>query len=441
MADRYLHVTGTAPGRFLTRRLGLPQPAHLRRWSLETPSLDGSLLHLTAGPSAIGDELRALLGRTGPKVTDRTERPAGIVVDATAVTTAAGLGDVHAALHPVIRSLAPGGRVVVLGTRPSPDDHHQAAAQQGLEGFVRSLGKEAGKGSTVQLLRIASGAEGVAAAESTLRFLLSPKSAYVSGQVIELTAATPGPVPDWAAPLTGRTALVTGAARGIGAAVVSVLARDGATVICLDVPQVGDELKRTADRFGATALPLDITAPDAADRIAAVAPDGLDVLVHNAGITRDRRLANMPAERWASVIEVNLDSVLRTTDALLKAGTLNRGGRIVATASIAGIAGNNGQTNYATSKAGIIGLVRSLAPRAAADHGVTVNAVAPGFIETRMTAAVPFLIREAGRRMNSLSQGGLPVDVAEATAWFAQPGSSAVNGQVLRVCGQSLLGA
>ncbi|MCX4676416.1 3-oxoacyl-ACP reductase [Streptomyces sp. NBC_01433] len=439
MADRYLHFTGTAPGRFLTRGLGLPQPAALRRWSLERPSLDGPLLHLTAGKPAIGDELRALLGATGLKVTDRAERPVGILLDATDVTSAAGLADVHSALHPVVRSLAPGGRIVVLGTPPSPDDHHQAAAQQALEGFVRSLGKETGKGSTAQLLRIAPGA--VASAESTFRFLFSPKSAYISGQVIELTAAAPDPVADWAAPLSGRTALVTGAARGIGASVASVLARDGARVICLDVPQAEDDLVRTADRLGATALPLDITAPDAAERIAAAAPGGLDVLVHNAGITRDRRLANMPADRWASVIEVNLDSVLRTTDALLRAGTVNRGGRIVATASIAGIAGNNGQTNYAASKAGIIGLVRSLAPRAAAEHGVTVNAVAPGFIETKMTAAVPLLIREAGRRMNSLSQGGLPVDVAETTAWFAQPASSAVNGQVLRVCGQSLLGA
>lgn len=160
-------------------------------------------------------------------------------------------------------------------------------------------------------------------------------------------------------------------------------------------------------RLGATALPLDITAPDAAERIAAAVPDGLDVLVHNAGITRDRRLVNMAADRWTSVIDVNLDSVLRTTDALLKAGTLNRGGRIVATASIAGIAGNNGQTNYAASKAGIIGLVRSLAPRAAADHGVTVNAVAPGFIETKMTAAVPLFIREAAR-LHELALPGRP---------------------------------
>ncbi|MEU2678567.1 3-oxoacyl-ACP reductase [Streptomyces sp. NPDC007107] len=440
MADRYLHFTGTASGRFLTRRLGLPQPAPLRRWTLETPSLDGPLLHLTAGSSAHADTLGPVLATTGLKVTDRAERPAAVVLDATGVTTAAGLSDVHAALHPVVRSLAGGGRIVVLGTTPSPDDHHQAAAQQALEGFVRSLGKEIGRGATAQLLRLAPGAH-AASAESTLRFLLSPRSAYVSGQVVELTTDAPGEVADWAAPLTGRTALVTGSARGIGAAVASVLARDGARVICLDVPQAEEELTRTADRLGATALPLDITAPDAADLIAAAVPDGLDILVHNAGITRDRRLANMPADRWASVIDVNLDSVLRTTDALIESGTLRRGGRIVATASIAGIAGNNGQTNYAASKAGIIGLVRSLAPRAAAEHGITVNAVAPGFIETKMTAAVPLFIREAGRRMNSLSQGGLPVDVAETTAWFAQPASGAVNGQVVRVCGQSLLGA
>ncbi|MER5275940.1 3-oxoacyl-ACP reductase [Streptomyces sp. NPDC002809] len=439
MADRYLHLTGTATGRFLTRKLGLPQPAQLRRWTLETQTLTGPVLHLAAGNSTVTDELGTVLTACGQEVVARADRPAGIVLDATAVDTAAGLGTVHAALHPVVRSLAPGGRIVVLGTHPSPDDHHQAAAQQALEGFVRSLGKEIGRGATVQLLRIAPGS--VTGAESTLRFLLSPRSAYISGQVIEVSDATPDPVADWAAPLAGRTALVTGAARGIGASVASVLARDGAHVICLDIPQAQEDLVRTADRLGATALPLDITAEDAAERIAAAAPDGLDILVHNAGITRDRRLANMAADRWASVIDVNLDSVLRTTDALLKAGTVNRGGRIVATASIAGIAGNNGQTNYAASKAGIIGLVRSLAPRAAADHGVTVNAVAPGFIETKMTAAVPLFIREAGRRMNSLSQGGLPVDVAETTAWFAQPASSAVNGQIVRVCGQSLLGA
>ncbi|WP_031084964.1 SDR family NAD(P)-dependent oxidoreductase, partial [Streptomyces sp. NRRL WC-3549] len=247
MADRYLHLTGTAPGRFLTRRLGLPQPVRLRRWTLGTPALDGPLLHLTAGESTLGEALGPVLAATGLEVTGKAERPAGIVVDATGITTAAGLATVHAQLHPVVRSLATGGRIVVLGTPPSPEDHHQAAAQQALEGFVRSLGKEIGGGATAQLLRVPAGA--AACAESTLRFLLSPRSAYVSGQVVELTDTAPDPVADWVAPLSGRTALVTGAARGIGASVASVLARDGARVICLDVPQAREDLVRTADRL------------------------------------------------------------------------------------------------------------------------------------------------------------------------------------------------
>ncbi|GGV65446.1 3-oxoacyl-ACP reductase [Streptomyces longisporoflavus] len=439
MADRYLNFTGTAPGRFLTRRLGLPQPSALRRWTPERPQLEGELLHLTAGESAYEKDLASIFARTRLKPTENSSssRPAAAVLDATGISDTPGLALVHAALHPVVRSVAENGRVVVLGAPLSPSDHHQAAAQQALEGFVRSLGKELGRGRTATLVRMRS----APAAESTLRFLLSPRSAYVSGQVIEVGDAELTAPGDWDRPLSGRTALVTGAARGIGEAVAEVLARDGARVVVLDVPSAQADLVRVADRLGGTALPLDITADDAGERMAAaLAPGGLDILVHNAGITRDRKLANMPAERWNPVLDVNLTSVLRTTDALLASGTLNRGGSVVATASIAGIAGNVGQTNYAASKAGIIGLVRSLAPGAYAEHGVTVNAVAPGFIETKMTAAVPLFIREAGRRMNSLAQGGLPVDVAETTAWLAGA-SSGVNGQVIRVCGQSLLGA
>ncbi|MEU1574421.1 3-oxoacyl-ACP reductase [Streptomyces collinus] len=434
MADRYLRFTGTAPGRFLTRRLGLPQPAALTRWSPERPALDGGLLHLTAGRSAL--DLAPVLARTGIGPAG-SGRAAAVVLDATGVRDVEALAEVHAALHPVVRSVAPSGRVVVLGAPLDPADHHQAAAQQALEGFTRSLGKEIGRGRTVNLVRLTD----AGAAESTLRFLLSPKSAYVSGQVIEVGAPQETAPPDADRPLTGRTALVTGAARGIGEAVAETLARDGARVVVLDVPQAGQDARRVAERLGGTALLLDMTSADAGARIAEALPDGLDLLIHNAGITRDRRLVNMPSERWISVLEVNLASALRTTDALLKDGTLKRGGRIVATASIAGLAGNAGQTNYGASKAGVVGLVRSLAPRALEEHGVTVNAVAPGFIETKMTAAVPLFIREAGRRMNSLAQGGLPVDVAETTAWLAHPASGAVNGQVVRVCGQSLLGA
>ncbi|MFC8938215.1 3-oxoacyl-ACP reductase [Streptomyces griseoincarnatus] len=435
MADRYLSFTGTAPGRFLTRRLGLPRPAPLRRWSAERPALDGELLHLTAGASRL--DLAPVLARTGLPTDEAAGKPAAVVLDATGVRTVEDLDEVHAALHPVVRSVAESGRIVVLGAPLDSADHHQAAAQQALEGFTRSLGKETGGGRTVNLVRLTD----VSAAESTLRFLLSPKSAYVSGQVIAVgDEESPSPE-DADRPLTGRTALVTGAARGIGEAVAAALARDGAEVVVLDVPQAEEDARRVAERIGGSVLLLDMTAADAGARIAEALPGGLDVLVHNAGITRDRRLVNMAKDRWSSVLDVNLGSVLRTTDALLEAGALRRDGRIVATASIAGIAGNAGQTNYGASKAGVTGFVRALAPRALAGHGVTVNAVAPGFIETKMTAAVPLFIREAGRRMNSLAQGGLPVDVAETTAWFAHPGSGAVNGQVVRVCGQSLLGA
>jgi 3-oxoacyl-[acyl-carrier protein] reductase len=471
MADRYLRFTGTAPGRFLTRSLGLPRPTPLRRWSAARPAFDGAFLRLTAGETAQpagGAAGGARDGAAGGAAGGVGGRPyAGVVLDATAVADPAGLRAVHTSLHPLVRSLAPCGRVVVLGRRPDPADPRQAAAQQALEGFVRSLGKEIGQGRTVQLLRLAPGAD----PEPALDFLLSPKSAYVSGQVIEVGSALPGP-----ARPGQRVALVTGAARGIGESVATTLARDGLHVLCLDVPQAAESLAEVAARLGGTALPLDITAADAGERIAAAvealasgpadvdrtaadpaasdpaagggaagggdAAGRLDVLVHNAGITRDRKLANMDADRWDAVLDVNLDSVLRTTGHLLKAGTLGDHARIVATASISGIAGNAGQTNYAASKAGIIGFVRALAadPQLRA-RGITVNAVAPGFIETQMTAAVPLFIREAGRRMNSLGQGGLPVDVAETVAWLAAPGSGGVTGQVVRVCGQSLLGA
>lgn len=121
-------------------------------------------------------------------------------------------------------------------------------------------------------------------------------------------------------------------------------------------------------------------------------------------------------------------------------GSIGEGGRIVGLSSMAGIAGNRGQTNYAATKAGMIGLTDSLSA-GYADKGITVNAVAPGFIETKMTEAIPVATREVGRRLNSLYQGGQPVDVAETIAYFASPASNAVTGNTVRVCGQAWLGA
>ncbi len=148
----------------------------------------------------------------------------------------------------------------------------------------------------------------------------------------------------------------------------------------------------------------------------------------------------MDAERWDVLVDINLSSEERINDALLEGKVLNAGGRVICVSSISGIAGNAGQTNYGTSKAGVIGMVQSMAP-VFAKSKATINAVAPGFIETQMTAAMPIGTREVGRRLNSMSQGGLPVDVAETIAWYASPASTGLNGNLVRVCGQSLLGA
>jgi 3-oxoacyl-[acyl-carrier protein] reductase len=214
--------------------------------------------------------------------------------------------------------------------------------------------------------------------------------------------------------------------------------------VAVDVPAAGESLAQVANEVAGTAIALDITVPDAGSRLAQqlrARHGGVDVVVHNAGITRDKLMVNMDADRWNAVMAVNLQAQLDVTQALLDAeGVLRPGARVVSVSSQSGIAGNRGQTNYAASKAGIIGMVRAWAPEFAA-RGATINAVAPGFIVTEMTASMPLGTREVGSRINSLQQGGLPVDVAETIAWLAQPSSAGVNGQVVRVCGQSMLGA
>jgi 3-oxoacyl-[acyl-carrier protein] reductase len=370
------------------------------------------------------------------------EGPAkALLFDASGIKESGELVELQRFFYPAVGRLKRNGRVVVVGTSPSEADSTGAAtAQRALEGFTRSLAKELGaRGATVQLLYVQIGAEDEL--DSTLRFLLSPRSAYVSGQVIRLGApVSEVPAIDWERPLEGRRALITGASRGIGAAIAQVLAREGARVIGLDVAAALDQLRDLMGELGGEAIGLDITATEAPERICEQLPDGLDILVHNAGITRDRTIAKMPEERWRELMEVNLCAEERLNDAILEADRLAANGRIVCVSSMSGIAGNSGQTNYATSKAGVIGMVEALAP-ALAKRGATINAVAPGFIETQMTAAMPIGVREAGRRLSSLSQGGLPVDVAETIAWFASPASGGLNANVIRVCGQNLLGA
>ncbi|MGY1832625.1 3-oxoacyl-ACP reductase [Geodermatophilus sp. SYSU D01180] len=446
MSDWYTTFANSGVGSTVVKQLGLPRPAVLRRYEPGQPLLPGPAVVGTAGEGRLGGTLAAVLRDAGvpvPAADDEGERPAAVLLDATGLTGPGQLAAAHAFLAPAVRRLRPTGRVLVLADPPgAADSPAQAAARQALEGLVRSVAKELRAGSTANLVVVPEGAE--ASAGSAVRFFLSGRSAYVDGQVLTVSAADVPADEDPVRPLLGEVAVVTGAARGIGAAIARVVARDGAHVVAVDVPAAGEALAAVANEVRGTAFQLDITAPDAAGRLVAHLRErhgGVDVVVHNAGITRDKLLVNMDAARWDSVMAVNLQAQLDLTRALLDAeGMLRPGARVVAVSSQSGIAGNRGQTNYAASKAGVIGMVRAWAPEFAG-RGATINAVAPGFIVTEMTARMPFGTREVGARINSLQQGGLPVDVAETIAWLSSPTAAGVNGQVVRVCGQSMLGA
>lgn len=190
-------------------------------------------------------------------------------------------------------------------------------------------------------------------------------------------------------------------------------------------------------------LLVDITDEDAPARIAAKLgerSDGVDIVVHNAGVTRDKTLARMKPDAWEMTVDINLGAVVRITDRLLSEGLLRQGGRVICLSSVSGIAGNRGQTNYSASKAGIVGFVEALAPQVA-KRGITVNAIAPGFIETRLTSAMPVAIREAARRLSALGQGGKPEDVGQTIMFLSTPGAVGLTGETVRVCGGALVGA
>lgn len=364
-----------------------------------------------------------------------------VLVDASQAATVDQLEQVRAVLRPAMRGLEPSGRVIIVAADPATASSvEQAAVRQALDGIMRSVGKELRAGATANLVQVADSTT-PAQLGVVLQFLLSGRSAYVDGQPLVLADVATTLAPE------GRIVVVTGAARGIGAAIARRFAADGARVVVVDVPMAGEALAGVANELHGTALQLDITVPDAGARIAEHVAQRygegarIGALVHCAGILRDRMLANLDEVRWASVLRVNLAAQLRMNEVLLDpsvAGGLADGARIVAVASTSGWAGNKGQTNYAASKAGVMGMVRALAP-SVAERGIVVNGVAPGFIETDMTASIPVIDREIFRRSSSLLQGGKPADVAEAIVFLADP-ETPMNGQVVRVCGQLIVG-
>jgi len=371
-----------------------------------------------------------------------TSRVHALVFDASAIDSVDGLRGAYTFLQPRIGRLARSGRIVVIGReRAHADGAATNAVRAALTGLVRSIAKEVGrKGATANLLVVAAGAE--ARVAPALRWLLDSRSAFVTAQPISITKrAAAGRRVAYVRPLDGQVALVTGAARGIGRATALALAAEGARVVCIDRAEDSAATCELAQSIGGSALLVDVTAGDAPAKIVeALGARGVDIVVHNAGITRDKTLGRMAPEAWDAVMAVNLAAVVRITDALLAGKVLRDNGRVVCLSSVSGIAGNVGQTNYAASKAALIGYVDALATELS-PRGITANAIAPGFIETRMTAAIPLMIREAGRRLAALGQGGLPEDVAQAITFLASPGAQGITGTTLRVCGGALIGA
>jgi 3-oxoacyl-[acyl-carrier protein] reductase len=399
----------------------------------------------TTTAALYGTQIKQSLEATELVLVSEDAQSCNLVFDASGVRSTEQAAELYQFFHKNLSKLPRCGRVVIIGQQPNHiDSVEHAIAQRGLVGFMKSVAKEIGrKGATANLIYLNGfGHKGLAA---PLRFLLSAGCAYTNGQVINLTT----PVTElssqhnWQLPLKGKSIVVTGAARGIGLAMSQVLARDGAVVIGVDVPQAQEQLEQAMSDIGGVALGLDITAEDAPQKLidcCAKQNVKLQGIVHNAGITRDKMLSRMTDQQWQLLVDINIGSVQRINQAILATDMLDQGGRIVGVASISGIAGNLGQSNYAYSKSAVIGMVESMTSDCA-ERGITINAVAPGFIETKMTAAIPFATRQFGRRLCSLSQGGLPQDVAEVVGFFLSPQASGINGNTVRVCGQNLMGA
>lgn len=449
MADKYQELVNGGPLTGVAKSLGLPQPPYLRRHKAGDPLLKNEKV-LVTGSGADADAVAKQLEDWGLQV--RRDQAAddkigAIVVVVTEANRPKELQGPVLAAAKHLRKLDKGGRFVTISRAKAEHgeeiDPAVNAARGGVEGLVRSMGHEVRGGSTANGILVHDGV-GVTAPSviASLHFFLSGRSAFIDGQFLTVSSDA-GEIPaDWDKPLAGKVAAVTGSARGIGAAIARQMKADGADVIVIDVPPAGDALAKVANELGGLALQLDITSEDAGNRIADAAKQRfgkLDIVVHNAGITRDKMLANMDEAKWGSVIAVNIEAQLNMNEQLLAHEAFKNSPRIATMSSTSGIAGNRGQTNYATSKAGVIGMVEATAERIAGLGG-NINAVAPGFIETDMTAAIPFVNRQVARRVNSLQQGGRPGDVAQAIAFLTSDRALGINGRVLRVCGQNIVG-
>lgn len=369
------------------------------------------------------------------------EKLDGLVMSCVGMQTIEDLEDVYTTVKNTVSKIAANGRIVLV-SKVDMNSITAFSVQKSIDGFARALSKEIGgkKGVTVNLLKITNDEVTTGMLSSAALFFLSDKSSFITGQVVELNNASGNVYPSIEGLLQHKVAIVTGGARGIGAAAARVLHREGAKVIIIDVPQASDDAHALANEINGECLLLDITAATSVHEIQQYVIKNfgkLDILINNAGITRDKTIAKMSIDQWRSVLNVNMKAILSLTEVFTQNG-FSEQAKIVSLSSISGIAGNVGQTNYSLTKAGVIGISQALAAK---HKNLFANAVAPGFIETKMTENLPFFVKEGGRRLSTLKQGGLPEDVAELIGFLASPLSDGINGQCLRVCGGSMIGA
>ncbi|MDB5229117.1 MAG: fabG 11 [Bacteroidota bacterium] len=365
----------------------------------------------------------------------------GLIVSCIEMESIEALEDLYTTVKNVVNKIAGNGRVVII-SRIDDSSALSYTVQRSIDGFSRALSKEIGgkKGIAVNLLKITN--ENIMPDEAARAafFFLSDKSSFITGQVIELNNSFGSSFSSPVKLLQDKIAIVTGSARGIGASAARVLHREGAKVILIDVPAAKQDAEQLAQELHADVILEDITDIKAAADIQQYVINnykGLDILVNNAGITRDKTIAKMSIDQWRSVLNVNLKAAINLTEIFIEKG-FNKHAKVVGLSSISGIAGNVGQTNYSLSKAGMLAYMHAVAKK---NPDLFANAVAPGFIETKMTETLPFFVREGGRRLSTFKQGGLPEDVAELIGFLCSPLSDGINGQCIRVCGGSMIGA
>lgn len=377
---------------------------------------------------------------------DKIDRADVLVFNAIGMENSDDIDQVYYFFQPLLKKVNRNGRLLILADGKA-EGVLRKSYNRAMLGIAKTLAKEAGKkGISVNVIflndaRQASDEVLLQAIQPHFAFWLSAHSVYVSGQSVNIDLKKSEKDIKIEGSIQGKKALVTGASRGIGAAIAEKLALEGAQVYILDIPAQEVEAKRLVRKIKGKLILADVSDPELANQLhEKFGEKGLDILIHNAGITKDKTMANMPEDWWKMVLKINLKSILNLNQQLMELRTLSVDARITHLSSISGLSGNYGQSNYVACKAALIEYCKAMA-KEKKHLGYVFNAIAPGFIETDMTATMPFFTREGGRRLSAFQQGGLPEDVAEMALYLSFPSALSINGQCIRVCGGNFMGA